>query len=107
YRGSCRMESLVAMTLEEGGTGPRSTGARRQMPTRLHLADVRSLKALGPPGDLELDPVALDQALEALSLDGAEVHEHVLAVLLGDEAVPLRVVEPLHVTLSHLLLPSF
>jgi hypothetical protein len=31
------------------------------------------------------------------------MHEHVLAILLRDEAIPLRVVEPLHVALSHLL----
>jgi hypothetical protein len=31
------------------------------------------------------------------------MHEHVLAILLGNEPIPLRVVEPLHVTLSHLL----
>jgi hypothetical protein len=33
------------------------------------------------------------------------VHEHVLAVLLGDETEPLRIVEPLHAALSHLYLP--
>jgi hypothetical protein len=31
------------------------------------------------------------------------MHEHVLAILLGNESVPLRIVEPLHVALSHLL----
>src|SRR4029453_19642285 len=64
--------------------------------------NVRGLQPLGPASDLELDPIPLGQALEALSLNGAEVHEHVLATLLGDEAVPLRVVEPLDRTLSHL-----
>src|SRR6185503_1748978 len=33
---------------------------------------------------------------EAISLDGAEVHEHVGASFAGDEAVPLCIVEPLH-----------
>src|SRR6266478_5746911 len=63
------------------------------------------LQALGAPAHLELDLVALGQALESGSLNGAEVHEHVLAVLLGDETEPLRIVEPLHATLSHLYLP--
>jgi len=45
--------------------------------------------------DFELDLVALGQALEALGLDGAVVDEDVLAALDLDEAVPLRVVEPL------------
>src|SRR5574342_430752 len=69
------------------------------------LADVGGLKPLGAPGHLELDLVALGQALEALSLDGVEMHEHVFAALLGDEAVPLRVVEPLDCTLCHGPLP--
>src|SRR5262245_58803177 len=38
--------------------------------------DVRGLEPLGSPADLELDPIPLGQALEPLSLDGAEVHEH-------------------------------
>src|SRR4029453_8114475 len=69
----------------------------------LDLADVRSLEALRTPGHLELNSIALGQALEALGLNGAEMHEHVLAILLRDETIPLRIVEPLHVTLSHLL----
>src|SRR5207247_10934307 len=83
--------------------GPRfDRGPLRELRAPLDLADVGGLEPLGPLGDLELDLVPLDQALETLSLDGAEMHEHVLAILLGDEAVPLRIVEPLHVTLSHL-----
>src|SRR5262249_36737567 len=66
------------------------------------LADVRGLEPLRAPRHLELHAITLGQALEAVGLDGAEVHEHVLAILLGDEAVPLRVVEPLDLTLCHL-----
>src|SRR5215831_17032843 len=73
----------------------------------LDLADVRSLQPLGALAHLELDLVPLDQALEALGLDSAEVDEHVLAILLGDEAIPLRIVEPLHMTLRHLSTTSF
>src|SRR3990167_5082433 len=65
------------------------------------LAHVGGLEPLRAPGHLELDPIALGQALEALGLNGAEMHEHVLATLLGNEAVPLRVVEPLDRTLCH------
>ena len=57
--------------------------------------------AAGLMRDLELDPIALRQALEARGLDGAEVHEHVLATLLGDEPVAFRIVEPLDRTLCH------
>src|SRR6266508_1572305 len=65
------------------------------------LADVRGLEALGPTRHFELDLVSLRQALEAARLDGAEVDEHVFATFLSDESVPLRVVEPLHLTLRH------
>src|SRR5688500_20292727 len=47
--------------------------------------------------DVELHRVTLGQRLEAAALDGAVVDEAVLrAVVGGDEAEPLRVVEPLH-----------
>src|SRR5215470_16094860 len=71
----------------------------------LDLADVGGLEPLRAPAHLALDPITLGQALEARSLDGAEVHEHILATLLGDETEPLRIVEPLHAALSHLYLP--
>ena len=67
----------------------------------LDLADVGGLEPLGALGHLELDLIALGEALEALRLDGVEVHEHVVASLLGDEAVALRVVEPLDRSLCH------
>src|SRR4029453_9604693 len=70
---------------------------------RSGLANVGGLESLRSPGHLELDPISLGQALEALGLNGVEMHEHVLATLLGYEAVPLRIVEPLDGTLCHRL----
>src|SRR5512139_1836735 len=65
--------------------------------TRLDLADVARLHlAVLALGDLELDLLTLVEGLEALTLDLAEVDEHVVAVLLGDEAIALVGVEPLH-----------
>ena len=61
------------------------------------LPNVRGLEPLRALGHFELDLVALGQALEALGLNGVEMHEDVLATLLGDEAVTLRIVEPLTV----------
>src|SRR5262249_18800466 len=61
-------------------------------------------QALRPTGDVELDPFALGERLETLALDRREVHEHVLAARLGDEAKALRLVEPLHGATSHLKL---
>src|SRR5882724_9767949 len=67
----------------------------------LNLPDVGCLKTLRTASDFELDPVTFRKALETLSLDGAVVDEHVLAALLRYEPVPLRIVEPLHLSLSH------
>src|SRR5262245_8364981 len=68
----------------------------------LQLPDVRRLVALGSLDDVELDTVTLGQAAESLGLNRREMNEHVLAVLLRDEAKALGVVEPLHGTLAHL-----
>jgi hypothetical protein len=59
-------------------------------------ADVRRLQALLALRDLERDPLALAQALEALATDLLEVREEVLAARLSrNEAEGLAVVEPL------------
>src|SRR3989441_966081 len=48
------------------------------------------------------DQVAsLEDRPDRLDLDGAVVDEHVLAALLCDEPVTLRIVEPLHLSVSH------
>ena len=65
---------------------------------RFCLCYVRGLRTLWSIGDLELDPVILGEALEAVSLDGREVNENVWAVLLLDEPKTLGVVKPLHGT---------
>ena len=62
------------------------------------LGYVRGLRPLRSVGDLELDPIILGEALEAVTLDGREVNENVGAVLLLDEPETLGVVEPLHGT---------
>src|SRR2546427_3485960 len=67
----------------------------------LDLPDVGCLKTLRTASYFELDPVTLSKALEALGLDGAVMDEHVLAALLSDEPVTFRIVEPLHLSLSH------
>src|SRR5262245_12230617 len=67
----------------------------------LCLADVGRLKTCRPARDIELDAVTLGEALESRGLDGAEVHEHVLAALLRDEPKTLGVVEPLDLSCCH------
>src|SRR5207245_9926245 len=82
--------------------GPGVTRAR--LPERIarsDLADVLRLQPLWTLSDVELDVVALGEASEALRLDRCEVDEHVWTRLLRDKAKALRVVKPLHLTLSH------
>jgi hypothetical protein len=46
--------------------------------------------------DLEFDRVALLQALISIARNGAVVDENVRSTITPEEAVPLRIVEPLH-----------
>jgi hypothetical protein len=46
--------------------------------------------------DFELYSIALGQRFETVSLDGAKVDEDIGSAFMGNEAVTLRVVEPLH-----------
>ena len=73
---------------------------------RLRFTNVRGLKSLGSTDDIELEPLAFGQRLEALALDRGVVNEHVLATLLLDETKTLRFVEPLHRSVCHLQTPS-
>src|SRR5437867_11221533 len=79
--------------------GRARAGANRE--GLLDLPDVGCLKTLRTASYFELDPVTFSKALEALCLDGAVVDEHVLAALLCYEPVTLRIVEPLHLSVSH------
>src|SRR5213078_4702296 len=79
----------------------------RELPYSADDADVPGLRALRALLDLVLDLRTLGQALEALAADRAEVNEDVVAaVCLRDEAVALRVVEPLHGSACHFHLPA-
>src|SRR6185369_5574339 len=82
----------------------RRPSDREVVPRASDLANVRRLQALRAPRDVELDSLALGERLEAIALDGREVHEHVLAARLRDETKALRLVEPLHGATSHLKL---
>src|SRR5438552_4901691 len=66
-------------------------------------ADVRGLRALSALRDIELDPLVLVEAAEAVRGDSREVGEHVRATAVRcDEPVALVRVEPLHSTDSHI-----
>src|SRR5712691_529403 len=94
-------EAAWPLRMKKAGSRLRDPAFRLTLGLLSGLANVGGLEPLRAPRHFELDLVTLGQALEALGLDGAEVHEHVLAVFLGDKAIPLRIVEPLHASLSH------
>jgi hypothetical protein len=71
---------------------------------QLKRLDVCCLPALRPLNDVELHCLTFLQTLEAIRIDGRVMHEYILPVLAGDEAVALCVVKPLHSTLFHLML---
>src|SRR6266571_3215964 len=88
----------------ENEAGPGVARARlRCDPSRSDLADVLRLQPLRTLRHVELDRVTFREAPEPLGLDRREVDEHVRTRLLRDKAEALRVVEPLHLTLSHTL----
>src|SRR5579864_5242815 len=53
--------------------------------------------------DVELHGLALFQAAETVCLNGREMNKHIFPVFPGNKAVTLRVIEPLHCSLFHVL----
>src|SRR5437867_11838520 len=96
--GSCCASDRTCPEIQAARPG----GPRRSFcssPYGLELHDVLRRRALLALHDVELDPLALSQRLEALCLDRGVVNEAVLLPVLGcDETETLRVVEPLHDT---------
>ena len=75
-----------------------------QLRLRLGALDVLGLQAFGAFDNFKVNDFAFVQGLETLSLYGGVMNEHILAGLLGDEAKPLFIVEPLDFTTGHNLL---
>jgi hypothetical protein len=73
----------------------------------LDSLDVLGLPALGAFDNVELNGLTFLQAAETAGLDGRVVNENVFAVLTADEAVALRVIEPLNCSLFHGVTYSF
>src|SRR5437879_11861589 len=67
----------------------------------LHANDVHGVQPLVPGLHLELHRLPFGESLEPVHLDGRKMHEHVLAAILLNEAVVLRIIEPLHLSLGH------
>jgi hypothetical protein len=62
----------------------------------LQSRDLVSLRALGSLDDVELDLIALFEALVPLALNGAVVNEDVRPAVTAEEAVSLCVVKPFY-----------
>jgi len=62
---------------------------------------VLRLPAFGSLDYVELDRLAFLQAAEAIGLDRRIVDENIFPILTADEAVALRVIEPLNCSLFH------
>src|SRR5689334_13485913 len=89
-----------------GVTNARPDAVRRTARASGNLGDVRRLKTLRTLRDLERHPLSLVEGAEAGTRDRRVVHEHVLALVGGDEPVTLLAVEPLYLAGSHVV-PSF
>lgn len=72
-----------------------------------NFRDVGRLQAFRTLGDLKFNPLALLQGAKTLAVDRGVVHEHILAIVLGDKAVPFLTIEPFHCTLDHTQFPSY
>src|SRR3982075_985099 len=96
-------------------TGPGGSGESKNPPRRargrggeaeqrrggLGASNVRGVQPFVASLHLELHHLPFSERLEAVHLDGREVHEHVLAALLFNEAITFGIIEPLHLSLSH------
>src|SRR5690606_27557470 len=100
--------AILAMELPrsvgDGAPSARSTGNERgrpgspgRPPSRSELRHVLRGRALGALDHVELHASALGERLEAAALDRRMMDEQILAAVLGgDEAEALLIVEPLH-----------
>ena len=65
----------------------------------LEARDLVSLRALRPLDDVELNLIALFEALVALALDRTVMNEDIGPVIAAEESVPFCIVEPLNCSL--------
>jgi hypothetical protein len=68
-------------------------------------ADVCRLRTFWAFRSFKLHPLTLGKALKALSLDAGVVDKQVWAIVLGNEAIPFGVIEPLDGSKCHRISP--
>ncbi len=111
-RTSRACAGMSIASLKTDARGARKTGPRRTRHTsgcdarRSGWLDICSLLALRPHLHIEAHFLVFLQRLDAFSLDFGKVGEQVFAaVIRGDEAKALRIVEPFHSASCHFLNP--
>jgi len=80
---------------------PIRGGFRRELEFH-HIDCFGTLRALF---DIKADLLTLGKTLKAIALNGRMVDKDIAAVFTGNEAKALAVVEPLHSSLCHFILP--
>jgi len=75
-----------------------------QLRLRLGALDVLGLQAFGAFDNFKVNDFPFVQGFEALTLNRGVMHENILAGILGDEAKPFFIIEPLDFTTGHNLL---
>src|SRR5205807_3115410 len=98
-RDRARDASHATLATQNGASRRGDAVSFRGTARVLQLHDVLRGGALLALNHFELHALAFSERLEALRLNGAVMHEAVLAAILGrDEAEALGVIEPLHGT---------
>src|SRR5690242_6856101 len=84
--GATKPETRMTINARGGVLVDTAPTARGGTSSELGLADVRRLQPLRATGDVEFERLALGKRLESVALDSGEVHKHILAVRLRNEA---------------------
>ncbi len=73
---------------------------------KLQHLDVFCLPPFGTFDDVKLDWLAFFQTAKTIRLNGREMNEYIFTIFPRDKAITLRVIEPLHCSLFHVV-PAF
>jgi len=63
--------------------------------------DIRSVQAFVAGFDFKLHLLSFSEGLESIHRNRREVNENIFSTLLLYEAIALRIIEPLHLSLDH------
>src|SRR5215470_14158396 len=97
------LESICPGLLQNGKSGLCLAAFRKIFLELLQQLHVLCLPPLRAFDDVELHRLAFFQTAEAIRLNSGEVNEHIFSIFTGNKAIALRVIEPLHCTLFHVI----